>query len=169
MGNDFLTAQREDRVGRDAVNEVVCSALKLDAPRRRVGMDTQRFVQLLAVAAAFDALHHDVLGRHEGELFHHTARHDAVIDNEPLRNVDIDVQNGVYGQKSLGYRDALIRAVVKRALEPLGTGRHGRVEAVGDHIARQRREALAAHGVSLVGHGARADLVRLERLLHLLE
>ena len=54
LGNDFLTAQREDWVGRDAVNEVVCSALKLDAPRRRVGMDTQRFVQLLAVAAAFD-------------------------------------------------------------------------------------------------------------------
>ena len=52
LGDDFLAAEREERVGRDAVNEVIRPALELDAPRRRVRVDAQRLVQLLTVAAA---------------------------------------------------------------------------------------------------------------------
>ena len=46
-------------------------------------------------------------------------------------------------------------------------GGHGRVLRVGDHIARERADALAAHGIALVRHGGRADLLFLERLFDL--
>ena len=48
-------------------------------------------------------------------------------------------------------------------------GRHCRVQRIDADVARQGVDALTAHGVALVGHGRRADLALLERLLHLLE
>jgi hypothetical protein len=43
------------------------------------------------------------------------------------------------------------------------------VQREDDDVPGQRVDALAAHGIALVRHGRRADLVLLERLLHLLE
>ena len=42
-----------------------------------------------------------------------------------------------------------------------------RIGGVGNHIARQRADALAPHGVALVGHRGRTDLFFLERLFDL--
>ena len=64
-------------------------------------------------------------------------------------------------------RQAPRAGVIERALEPLlgrGVERHGRQA---HHEARQARGPLAAHGVALVRHGARAHLVLLEGFLHL--
>ena len=63
--------------------------------------------------------------------------------------------------------DAAVGGVVQRPLQPLNGGGHGRVHGVGHQVAAQGADALGAHGVALVGHGAGADLVLFEGLLHL--
>jgi hypothetical protein len=54
--------------------------------------------------------------------------------------------------------------LAERALEPLLGRRVPRVALELDHEARQRRDPLGAHGIALVGHRARADLLGFERL-----
>ena len=56
---------------------------------------------------------------------------------------------------------------MRRALEPLGRGRHRRVGRIGHQVAAERADALGAHGVSLIGHRGRADLVLFKRLFDL--
>ena len=132
-------------------------------------MLTQTLVQLLTVTALLDGLHHDVLACHERQLGHDAGTDDLRVDDQPVGDVQQDVQDGVSSQEALGHRNALIGGVVQRALKPLGTGSDGGVQHVHHQVAAQRADALAAHGVALVGHSGGTDLVLLKRLLHLLE
>ena len=94
---------------------------------------------------------------------------DLGVDHQVGGHVLIEVQNGVGGQESLRHGDALVGRVVQGALKPLQAGGHGRVEPVGDDVPGQGADALASHGIALVGHGGGADLVLLKGLLHLLK
>ena len=76
---------------------------------------------------------------------------------------------GVGSQEALGHGDALVGAVVQGALKPLGARGDAGVEHVHHQVAGQGADALAPHGVALVGHGGRTDLILLKGLLHLLE
>jgi hypothetical protein len=82
-----------------------------------------------------------------------THQHDASISTkEALRKSD--TPNG---------------RVVERTLQPLrGIGLLSVATKV-SQLTTKRAETLAPHGVTLVGHGGRTDLVSLERLLDLLE
>ncbi|MFT3683552.1 MAG: hypothetical protein QM783_01290 [Phycisphaerales bacterium] len=76
--------------------------------------------------------------------------------------------SAVEGEEGLGEGEAAVAAVVERALEPL---RRGGVVSVADEVhdeAGEAADALAAHGVALVGHCAGADLLVLEGLVELL-
>jgi hypothetical protein len=59
--------------------------------------------------------------------------------------------------------------VVEGALEPLGAGGSKSVAVDGHEMPGEGANALATHGVALVGHGGGSNLVLLERLLELLE
>ena len=130
-------------------------------------MLTQAFVQFLAVAALFNGLHHDVLTGHKGQFGHHAGAHDLGVNHQAIGDIQQNVQDGIGGQETLGHSDALVGGVVQRTLKPLGAGGHGGVQHVYHQVAAQGADALAAHGVTLVGHGRRTDLVLLERLFHL--
>ena len=52
--DDLLLLEVKQRVGHDAVDQVVLAALLLDAAGRRLGVNAQLLVQHLAVAALFD-------------------------------------------------------------------------------------------------------------------
>jgi len=129
----------------------------------------QTLVELLTVAALLHGLHHDVLAGHEGQLGHQAAAHDLRVDHDAVGDVEHDVQDGVGGEEALSHGNALVGAVVQRALEPLRAGGEAGVEHIHHQVAAQSADALAAHGVALVGHGGGTDLVLLKRLFHLLE
>ena len=61
----------------------------------------------------------------------------------------------------------LLRQSTKRRPAVVAPRGEGRVEGEGEEEAGEGGDALAAHGVPLVGHGRGADLPGEERLLHL--
>ena len=132
-------------------------------------MLAQALVQLLTVAALFHSLHHDVLAGHEGQLGHQAAAHHLGVHHQTIGDVEHDVQDGVSGKEALGHSHALVGAVVQRALKPLGAGGKAGVQHIHHQVAGKGADALAAHGVALVGHSGGTDLVLLKGLLHLLE
>ena len=126
-------------------------------------------MQFLTVAALLHSLHHDVFAGHEGELCHHAGTDDLGINHQTIGDVQQDVQDGVGGQETLRHGNALVGGVVQRALKPLGAGGHGGVQHIHHQVTAQGADALAAHGIALVGHGGRTDLVLFKGFLHLLE
>ena len=89
------------------------------------------------------------------------------MHHEAAGNVVVDQRDRVRAEEGLGDGDAAVGGVVERALEPLrGRGERG-IERVDDDVARQRVDALGAHGVALVRHGGRSDLLFFQRLLDL--
>ena len=132
-------------------------------------MLAQPLVQLLPVAALFHRLHHDVFAGHEGQLGHQAAADHLGVDHQPVGDVQHDVQDGVGGQEALRHGHPLVGAVVQRPLKPLGAGGEAGVEHIHHQVAGQGADPLAPHGVALVGHGGRTDLVFLKGLFHLLE
>lgn len=153
----------------DALDEVVVAALLLDDGTGLVREDTDLLVALLAVTAGLDNGHDDVLGGHEGELLVDPAADNLGVDDETLGDVLHGREEDVGGEERLGEGDTAVGRVVEGTLEPLNRRGHERVLVDGEQVARKRAGTLRAHGVTLVGHGRRADLVLLEGLLDLLE
>ena len=91
------------------------------------------------------------------------------MDHQAVGHVGPDVEDGVHRQEGLGYAEALVGGVVQGALKPLAGGGNRGVDRVGHNVPGQGADALAAHGVALVGHGGGTDLVLLKGLLHLLQ
>ena len=168
-GEDFVAGHAESGVGAYAVDEVVRLAVDLDSRGCGDGVPADPLVQLLTVAAALDGVHHNILGRHKGQLVAQVLLDDLRIDDEAVDDVDVERQDSVGREERLGHADALVRGVVERALEPLGRGGYRGVGRVTDDVARKRRDALGAHGIALVGHGRRADLTLFKRLFDLFE
>ena len=83
------------------------------------------------------------------------------------RHVLAQPQYCVDAQKALRHGDAPVGRVVQRSLQPLDGSGHRRVHSVGYHIAAERADAFTPHGIALIGHGGRADLIRLEGFLQL--
>ena len=94
--------------------------------------------------------------------------HDLRVYAAAADDVDDERERAVEGQKRLGQRDAAVRGVVQRALEPLDGGGVGGILRDVDDVARQRADTLRAHRVFLVRHRGGADLFGLERLVELL-
>ena len=124
-------------------------------------------MQLLAVAAALDRGHHQIFRCNERQIVTNQLFHDLLIHMQPLRDVLHKAQHTVRCKKCLRQTDAAVCRVVQCPLEPLRHGCHGRVLRISDHIAGKRADTFAAHGVALIRHGGRADLLVLERLLDL--
>jgi len=75
----------------------------------------------------------------------------------------------ISAEEALGKSDTPDRGVVERTLEPLrSVGLLGIATEV-PQLTTKRAETLTPHGVTLVSHGGRTNLVSLERLLNLLE
>ena len=77
-----------------------------------------------------------------GSSRHDAGTDDLRVDDQPVGDVQQDVQDGVSSQEALGHRNALVGGVVQRALKPLGTGGDGGVQHVrpsGSGSAQQMR------------------------------
>ena len=159
----------EHRILLQQLEQLVVGSFLLDPPRGLHRMLADPLVQILAVAAGLDAFHDDVLGRHEREFLAQPFLDDLRPDLEAAGDIDQGGQDDVGRQEGLGNAQAPVGGIVKRAFKPLGRMSIGGVVDQRDDIAGERTNAFAAHRVALVGHGARADLVLLERFLDLLE
>ena len=160
----------EDRVGKNALEQVVAAAIEFDLFAGGDAVLPDGLVQGLPVAALFlDAVHEDVLRREKRQFVRQMLFGHFRVHGQPADDVEVQRQDTVGGEKRLRDADAAVSRVVERALKPLSAGRHGGVLQVADDVPRQGSDALAAHGVALVGHGRGADLAALKRLVHLLE
>ena len=126
-------------------------------------------MQRLAVAAGLHTLHENVLRGHERQLLLHMRADDVGPHDEATGHVQRHREDDVRGEEGLGQHDATDGAVVERSLEPLAGVGLGKVLGQAHDVPRQRADALAAHGVALVGHGGGADLVLAEGLFHFLQ
>ena len=126
-------------------------------------------MELLAVSPSFHRIHHDILRGHKGELFLDVAVDDLLMDHQSGTHILINIEDGIDREECLGHRDTLVSGIIQRPLKPLRSGCNRWILRVGDHIARQRANALTAHGIALIRHGGRTDLVLLKGLLHLLQ
>jgi hypothetical protein len=82
---------------------------------------------------------------------------------EPRRHVHDEFEHGVRREETFRQREATVRRIVERALQPLGRGRMRGVLRENDEEARQRADAFAAHGIALVSHRGGTDLFFAER------
>ena len=162
-----LRLAHAESAGSGKTRQQVALLALLHAAGRFHGALTDHLVQRLAVTAPLHGLHHEVFSGDKGEVLPHGAVHDLFVDVQAVGDVPGKAQNGIGAQEPLRHGDAAVGGVVQRALHPLYTGRHGGVHGVGHQVAAQRANALAAHGVALVGHGGGTDLVLLKRLLNL--
>jgi hypothetical protein len=88
-----------------------------------------------------------------------------------LNSINITYQHdaSISAEEALRKSDTPDGRVIERALKPLGSVGLLGVATEVPQLAAKRAETLTPHGVTLVGHGGRTDLVGLERLLDLLE
>ena len=93
--------------------------------------------------------------------------HHAFPHLEPASDVLRQDQDRVDRQECLGQDQPPVGAVVQGAFEPLARGGLGAVLLQRDDEPRQPVDPLGPHRIPLVGHRARADLLALERLQHL--
>ncbi|MPM60428.1 hypothetical protein SDC9_107279 [bioreactor metagenome] len=95
--------------------------------------------------------------------------HHLGIDDQAGSDVMIQPQQAIRRQEAFRHSQAAVGAVIECPLKPLLGRRHRPVLLVGDQKAGKGRHALAAHGVALVGHGGRTDLLALKGFLHFLQ
>ena len=160
----------ENGVVEDALEQIVAAAVELDFLAGGHTVLPDGLMQGLPVAALLlDAVHENVLRREKRQLICKMLFRHFRVHGQPADDVEVQRQDAVGGEKRLRDADAAVGRVVERALKPLGAGSDGGVLQVADDVARQGSNALAAHGVALVGHGRGTDLPALKRLVHLLE
>jgi hypothetical protein len=130
-------------------------------------MNPHALVQHLPVAAASRPFHHQVLGHHERQLAFDVRRDHLFVHDDAADDVVVDQRERIGGEERFRNRDAAVRGVVERSLEPLRRRRERRIQRVDDEVPRQRIHPLGAHRVALVRHRGRTDLLLFERLLDL--
>ena len=108
---------------------------------------------LLPVGAALDGVHHQVFGGQEGQVFHQGPPDDLLVDPQAAGHVAGQAQHRVGAEEALRQGDPPVGGIVQGALQPLGGGGHGGVQGIRHQIAAQGADPLAAHGVTLIGHG----------------
>ncbi len=120
-------------------------------------------VQSLAIAALGHRFHEDIFRGHERQFASHVLLDDLGMNHEPVGDVGRQPQHTVRSQKALRQRQPAIDAIVQRSFQPLSGCGLGGTGGQGHHKARQPAHALGAHGIALVSHGRRADLLRFKR------
>ena len=89
------------------------------------------------------------------------------INNKTVGYVDINLENGIGCEESLGNADSLVCGIVESALKPLSCSRDRRGHDIGHNVTGERRDSFASHRVALVCHCGRTYLIFLKRLLNL--
>jgi hypothetical protein len=116
-------------VGGDAVHQVVGRPVCLDLAPASMECRRTRSCRSCRSPPRLDGAHHQVLGRHEGELLHQAPADHLRVHHHPDRHVVHQQEHRVRREVRLGNGDALVGRVVQRALEPLRGRRERRVHA----------------------------------------
>ena len=124
-------------------------------------------MDLLPVAAPLDRFHHQIFRSDKGQVLPDGLFHDFFIDVQAVGNILRQAQNGIGAEESLGHGDPAVGRIVQGPLQPLDGSRHGGVHGVRHQVPGQRADSLAAHGVTLVSHGRRANLAAFKGFFHL--
>ena len=124
-------------------------------------------MQLLPVAAPLDTFHHQIFRGNEGKILPNGFLHDLFIDMEPIGHILAKTQDGIGAEKALRHGDAAVGRIVQRPLQPLGCCSHWCVHGIRHQVTGKGTNALAAHGIALIGHGRGADLILLKGFFHL--
>ena len=145
----------ERRIGGQALQQIL-AAFQAVRPNH--------LMQVLAIAAGFDAAHQQPLRREKRHRVRHVLGDRRLPHLETGRDVGGEDENRVGREESFGEHQTPIGTVVQRALEPLLRGRMPGVAFELDDEPRQPGHSLRAHRIALVWHRGRAHLIVLERL-----
>ena len=99
-------------------------------------------MNFLAVAAGFDSIHHDVLGRHERKLRHEMLLDDLRINDEAIHDIEIKIEDTINCEEALRHRQTLVCGVIERPLKPLRRGNEHRIHEIRHHEIRKRCDTL---------------------------
>jgi len=168
MAGDLRLLQHEGELLEPFEAEQIVGRSARDGLGDREAVAPDHLVEGLPVAAGRHAEHEPALAGHERHLLRDVPADDVLPHLEPGRDVGGEHQDRVGAEKRLGQGEPPVGAVVEGALEPLRGRRVGAVGLERDHVSGQAGDALRPHRVPLVGHGRRADLLLLERLLQFL-
>ena len=162
----LMLGEAEFRLPGQAGEQIAGETFPHDGDRLH-GAATDQLMQLLAVAAAFDALHQKVFRGNEGEILPDTALDDLLIHAETGTDVVCQMQNRIRAEEGLRHGETAVGRVIQGALQPLGGGGERCVHRFCHQVTGEGADPLAAHGVALVGHGGRTDLAVLKGLFQL--
>mmetsp|Transcript_63187 Transcript_63187/g.111639 ORF Transcript_63187/g.111639 Transcript_63187/m.111639 type:complete len:264 (+) Transcript_63187:168-959(+) len=157
----------KERVLGDALEEIVSCAFFLHTASGGHAVLADRFVQNLSVAAGFDALHENHLGGHERQLQGNVLLDYRRPHMQAVGDIDQRGEDHIRREEGLRQGDTTNGRVVQSTLKPLIRMRVGGILWQRHEIARETADSLGAHGVALVGHRTRPDLVLAEWLLNL--
>ena len=130
----------------------------------REAVPADDLVQRLPVAARADAEHEQRSVAMNGICSATCRRITSSRTSRPAAMLVARTRIASVAEEGLGQREPAVGAVVEGALEPLARRGVGAVGLERDDEPREAGDALGAHRVPLVGHGAGADLLGLERL-----
>lgn len=105
---EHVVDRREVGVGFESVDEVVVESLLFDAVSGFLRVDSDFFVEVLAVASGFDGFHEDVFGRHEREFEHEVLADHRFVDDESGRDGVHEVERAVEGEEGFGEGEASV-------------------------------------------------------------
>ena len=91
---------------------------------------------------------------------------DLVIYDKTICNIPTDDENCINPQEGLGHTDATVCRVIQCTFEPLDTCSLSCVHRQSLDMASKTADALATHGVALVSHSRRANLIFAERFFN---
>ena len=133
-----------------------------------LGQHSDALMELLPVSAPLHGVHHNIFTGHKRQFLQHVLLNHLGMDYQSRGHVGPDIQNGIHRQKGLGDTETLVGRVVQGSLKPLGAGHQHGIHHITHHIIGQGSNPFTPHGIPLICHGRRTDLVFLKRLLHLL-
>ncbi len=166
---ELFSGHMELRIRGNQVQKVIVFSLFLDMLSRDHRKLSDLFMEFLPVAAHFDFIHHDVLGRHKRKLRLQMLLDHLRINLESIGYIQAKIEHTVNSKKAFRYRQPLVCRIIECSLHPLCAGGYFPVNNICHHIPRQRADSLTAHRISLIRHRRGTDLVFLERLFDFLK
>ena len=124
-------------------------------------------MDLLTVAATLHRLHHQVFCRNERQIFSDGFLNDLLIDPKPIGHILRKAKNCITAKEAFRERNAAVCRIVQRSFQPLRRCGHRCVHGIRHQVACKGADPLAAHGITLVGHGRRTDLILLKGFFYL--
>ena len=131
-------------------------------------MNADLLVKFLTVAARLDAFHQYSFRCHKRNFFPDMAVDDFFVYDQSVGNVHHEFEYAVRSHERFAHNYTPVGAVVQSAFEALHACGIGCVLRQRNEVSGERTYSFRAHGITLVCHCRRTDLLFVKRFFHFL-